>query len=168
VPLLYTLSMNVAIVFIVVIVVLFLLAFFTRRRFGVLGLALAAGSMLSELWAAQLTPVVRDAGLVVQSPPLLTLVSVVLVLLPAVLLLFSGPSYRDMPMRVIGAFLFAALAFALLIEPLGSGLVLQDEGRTVYEFFDTNRVYIVTIGLVLALVDLLSVHTRRPSRHDKH
>jgi hypothetical protein len=161
--------MNVAIVFIVVIVVLFALAFITKRKFGVLGLALAAGSMLSELWAAQLTPVVRDAGIIVQSPPLLTLVSVVLVLLPALLLLFSGPSYHEMPMRVIGAFLFAALAFALLIEPLGSALVLQGQGRTVYEFFDTNRVYIVTAGLIIAIVDLLGTHTsrgfRKPAKH---
>lgn len=160
--------MNVAIVFAVVLLILFILAFLTKRRFGVLGLALAAGSMLSELWAAKLTPLVHDAGLVVQSPPLLTLVSVVLVLLPALLLLFSGPSYRDMPKRIIGAFLFAALAFALLIQPLGSGMVLQGEGRVVYEFFDTNRVYIVTAGLIIALLDLLSVHTGKALKRDKH
>lgn len=160
--------MNVAIVFVVVLVLLFLLAYFTRRRFGVLGLALAAGSMLSELWAAQLTPLVREAGLVVQNPPLITLVSVVLVLLPAVFLLFSGPSYRDVPKRVIGAFLFAALAFALLIEPLGSALVLQDEGRMVYQFFNENRVYIVTAGLIIAVLDLLATHTSRPSKSSKH
>jgi hypothetical protein len=163
--------MSVAIVFIVVIIALFALAYLTKRRFGVLGLALAAGSMLSELWAAKLTPLVREAGIIVVSPPLITVVSVVLVLLPALLLLFSGPSYRDMPKRVIGALLFAALAFALLIEPLGSALVLQGEGRTVYEFFDTNRVYIVTAGLIIALLiallDLLSVHTGKASKPDK-
>lgn len=160
--------MNVAVVFIVVIVLLFALAYFTKRRFGVLGLALAAGSMLSELWAGQLTPVVRDAGLVVQSPPLITLVSVVLVLLPAVFLLFSGPSYHDTFKRVVGALLFAALAFALLIEPLGSALVLQDEGRLIYEFFDDNRVYIVTVGLIIAVLDLLGAHTAKPSKSAKH
>jgi hypothetical protein len=160
--------MNVAIVFIIVLVLLFGLAFFTKRRFGVLGLALAAGSMLSELWAAQLTPLVRNAGLVVQNPPLITIVSIALVLLPAVVLLFSGPSYQDMPKRVMGAFLFAALAFALLVEPIGSALVLRAEGRTIYEFFDTNRVYIVTVGLVFAVIDLLGTHTTRAHKSDKH
>lgn len=160
--------MNVAIVFGVVLLLLFGLAFFTKRRFGVLGLALAAGSMLSELWAAQLTPVVRDAGLIVQNPPLITIVSVVLVLLPAVFLLFSGPSYHTMSKRVIGAFLFAALAFALLIEPLGSALVLQAEGRTIYEFLNDNRVYIVTVGLILAVFDLLGTHTARAPKPAKH
>lgn len=160
--------MNVAIVFFIVIAILFGLAYLTKRRFGVLGLALAAGSMLSELWAAQLTPLVRDAGLVVQNPPLITVVSVVLVLLPAVVLLFSGPSYHETGKRVIGALLFASLAFALLIEPLGSALVLQNEGRTVYEFFSTNQVYIVTVGLIIAVLDLLSTHTSRAHKHSKH
>ena len=160
--------MNVAIVFVIVLVLLFAMAYFTKRRFGVLGLALAAGSMLSGLWAAQLTPFVRDAGLVVQNPPLITVVSVVLVLLPALFLLFSGPTYHDTPKRFIGALLFAALAFALLIEPLGSALVLQDEGRAVYEFFSSNRVYIVTLGLILAILDLLGVHTSRAHKPSKH
>lgn len=160
--------MNVAIVFFVVISLLFALAYVTKRRFGVLGLALAAGSMISELWAAQLTPLVRDVGLVVQNPPLITVVSVTLVLLPAIVLLFSGPSYHDTSKRIIGALLFASLAFALLIEPLGSALVLQNEGRAVYEFFSSNQVYIVTIGLVIAIFDLLSTHTSKAHKPSKH
>lgn len=160
--------MNVAIVFIVVILILFGLAYVTKRRFGVLGLALAAGSMLSELWAAKLTPLVRDAGLDVQNPPLIMLVSVALVLLPAIFLLFSGPSYQGPARRLFGAFLFAALAFALLIEPLGSALVLQGDGRMIYQFFVDNRVYIVTVGLIFAVLDLLGAHSARAPKHDKH
>ena len=56
--------MNVVIVVSIILVALFALAFFTKRRFGVLGLALAAGAMLSELWAAELTPFVQKAGFV--------------------------------------------------------------------------------------------------------
>jgi len=160
--------MNVAIVFIVVIALLFALAYVTKRRFGVLGLALAAGSMLSGLWADKLTPLVREAGLVVDNPPLITIVSVALVLLPAVVLLFSGPSYRDVPRRIIGALLFACLAFALLIEPLGSALVLQGQGKMVYDFFVQNQVYIVTVGLIIAILDLLSTHTSRAHKESKH
>ena len=50
--------MNVALVFAVILIALFGLAFLTKRRFGVLGLALAAGAMLSSLWAESLTPVI--------------------------------------------------------------------------------------------------------------
>ncbi len=160
--------MNVAIVFVVVLLLLFGLAFATKRRFGVLGLALAAGAMLSSLWAETLTPVIAQAGVVVERPPLLTVVSVVLVLLPAILLLFSGPSYKELPMRLTGAFCFAALAFALVIEPLGSALVLQGEGKRVYNFFETYQVYIVTAGLILALIDILATRTSKHHRSSKH
>lgn len=160
--------MNVALVFVIVLVVLFVLAFLTKRRFGVLGLALAAGAMLSSLWAAKLTPIIAQTGFSVDRPPLITLVSVALVLLPAVLLLFSGPSYRDMPMRLVGAFCFAALALALLIEPLESALVLTGDSKTVYDFLLTNRVYIVTGGLILALIDLLMTHTPGRRKLAKH
>lgn len=157
--------MNVALVFIVTLSILFVLAFVTKRRFGVLGLALAAGSMLSELWSSTLTPLVEETGVQVDVPPLITLVSVSLVLLPAVVLLFGGPSYKETTQRLVGAGLFAALAFALLVEPLGSALVLQGFGRDLYEFFYEYRVYIVTVGLVLALLDILAT---RGSKHHKH
>ena len=163
--------MNVALVFFVVLVLLFILAFATKRRFGVLGLALAAGALLSSLWADKLTPLVeQQTGIIVQQPPTQTVVAIALVLLPAVILLFSGPSYKDMPMRFVGALCFAALAVALLVEPLGSALVLQGQSKQVYEFFADNRVYIVTIGLILALVDLLLTHTthRRHYNTSKH
>ena len=129
------------------LLLLFGLAYLTKRRFGVLGLALAAGSMLSGLWAETLTPIVAGAGIQVDVPPLITIVSVALVLLPAVLLLFSGPSYHERCLRLGGAALFALLAFALLIEPLGSALVLQDQGKVIYDFVAENQVYIVTAGL---------------------
>lgn len=151
--------MNIALILVVTVIVLFVLAFVTKRRFGVLGLALAAGAMLSNLWAASLTPLVAQTGVVVEQPPLETLVAAVLVLLPAVLLLFSGPSYHDLPLRLIGAGCFALLAAVFLIEPIGSALVLVDQNKQVYDWLLHNRVYIVTAGLVFAIIDLLSVHT---------
>lgn len=160
--------MDVAIVFIIVIALLFIVAFLTKRRFGVLGLALAAGSMLSGLWAETLTPLIAETGVQVDTPPLITLVSVLLVLLPAVILLFGGPTYKEITQRLIGAGLFAALAFALLIEPLGSALVLQGFGRDLYEFFYQYRVYIVTIGLVIALLDILVTRTSKHHKRSSH
>lgn len=158
--------MNVALVFVVVLIVLFALAFLTKRRFGVLGLALAAGAMLSDLWAEKLTPLVQDMGIEIVAPPMATIVAVVLVLLPAVLLLTSGPTYQRWGEQWIGATLFALLAVALLVEPLGSGLVLQGDSREVYAWLHDNRVYIVTFGLVAALIDLLFART--PKHRAKH
>lgn len=160
--------MNVALVFTVILAILFSLAFLTRRRFGVLGLALAAGAMISSLWAETVTPIIENAGVSVNVPPMITLVSVGLVLLPALVLLFSGPSYKSLLPRLLGAFLFAALALALLVEPLESALVLQGQSKDVYDFFIANRVYIVTIGLIIALGDILFTRTSRHHKSAKH
>lgn len=156
--------MNVVIIFLIVVVALFVVAFATKRRFGVLGLALAAGAMLSSLWSEKLTPLVEQTGVVsIVLPPLESLVAAALVLLPAVLLFFSGPTYKNIGHRVMGSFAFAILALALLLEPLGSALVLQDIGKQIYDFFVENRVYIVTVGLVFALFDILA--TKTPKHH---
>ena len=158
--------MDVALVFGILLVILFVLAFITKRRFGVLGLALAAGAMLSSLWADKLTPVIEQAGVVVERPPL---VAVSLVLLPAIVLFVSGPVYRELPMRLAGALMFAALAVALLVEPLGSAMYVTGDSKKVYDFFVENQVYIVTFGLIAAVVDILFTRMPRHSgRHAKH
>ncbi len=161
--------MDIAVLFAVILGVLFVVAYLTKRRFGVLALALAAGALLSDLWAEKLTPLIQDAGVVVERPPMVTLVAAGIVLLPAVVLFASGPVYRKPQERLIGAFLFALLAVALLVEPLGSGLLLSGESKTVYDVIAENRVYIVTAGLVIGVVDIL--FTRMPKyggRHAKH
>lgn len=147
--------MNVAIVVGIILVVLFLVAYVTKRRFGVLGLALTAGAMLSQLWAKDVTPYVRDAGLVLVAPPLETVVAAVLVLLPAVVLLFSGPKYEKGTLRIVGAAAFAVLASAFLLVPLGDALVMPADSQQVFDFLVTHRVWIVTAGIVFAVVDLL-------------
>lgn len=156
--------MNVAVIYGITLVFLFGLAYLTKRRFGVLGLALAAGAMLSDLWAQKLTPLVASAGFQTNVPPLTTVVAVVLVLLPALLLLASGPTYKGKIERLIGAGLFAALAVALLIEPLGSALILEGDSLRIYNIFINNQVWIVTGGLTIAVIDLLFART---SKHRK-
>lgn len=160
--------MNVLMVFGAALLILFILAYLTKRRFGVLGLALAAGSMMSDLWAQTLTPIVAEVGVKVSVPPLITLVSIILVLLPAVVLLFGGPSYKHTGERLIGAALFAALAFALLVEPLGSALSLDGSSLELYKFFYDYRVYIITAGLIVALVDILFTRTSKHHKRSTH
>lgn len=153
--------MNVAIVVAIILVALFLVAYVTKRRFGVLGLALTAGAMLSQLWAKDATPYVREAGLVLVSPPLETVVAAVLVLLPAIILLFSGPKYDKGTLRIVGAAAFAVLASAFLLVPLGNALVMPADSQQVFDFLVTYRVWIVTAGIGFAVVDLLLATNRR-------
>ena len=153
------------VIFLIVIALLFAVVFFTKRRFGVLGLALAAGAMLSTLWVGDLTPIIANAGIQIIKPPLSSVVSAALILLPALLLLSSGPTYKSTIQRVVGSLAFAVLAIALLLEPLGSALVMDTTGKPVYEFFVRYRAVVVTAGLIFAVVDLL--FTKTPHRHHK-
>ena len=156
--------MSFLIIFLIVIGLLFALAFFTKRRFGVLGLALAAGAMLSTLWVGDLTPIIASAGFVLVKPPLESVVSAVLILAPAVLLLFSGPTYKTMRQRVIGAAAFAMLSTALLLQPLGSALVIDITAKPVYDFFTQYSAVIITAALVYAMLDLLVTKSPRASK----
>jgi len=154
-------AVSFLVIFLIVIGLLFATSFFTKRRFGVLGLALAAGAMLSSLWVGNLTPIIAEAGIIIVKPPLDSLVSAGLILAPALLLLSSGPTYKTMRQRIVGAAAFAVLATSLLLEPLGSALVIDSVGKPVYDFFIKYHAVIVTAALILALLDLLVTKTPR-------
>lgn len=151
--------MSFVIIFLVVIAALFAFAYITKRRFGILGLALATGAMMGELWVGNLTPIIASAGIVLVEPPLESVVSAGLILLPAILLLFSGPVYKGKIQRIIGAVAFAVLAVTLLLPSLGSALVVDDTAKPVYDFFIQYRPTIITIALIYALADLLITKT---------
>lgn len=161
--------MSFVAILLIVIAALFTIAFFTRRRFGVLGLALAAGATLSAMWVGDLTPIIAKAGIIIVQPPLSSVVAVALTLLPAVLLLSSGPVYRSMLQRVVGSSMFAVLAIAFLLPALGSALVIDGVGQSVYAFFVHYHTYIITAGLMVAVIDvLISKTSKRHKEHDKH
>lgn len=147
--------MSFLIVFVVIAVALFFLSYLTKRRFGVPGLALAAGAILSTLWVGNLTPIIAGVGVEMVQPPLESVVSAGLILLPAVLLLFSGQAVKSKPQRVIGSLAFTVLAIAFLLVPLGSALVIDDSTRPVYEALMQYRAVIITAALVYAICDLL-------------
>ncbi len=158
-------TMSFLVVFLIIIAALFATAFFTKRRFGVLGLALAAGAMLSTLWVGDLTPIIASAGFVLIKPPLESVVAAALILFPATILLVSGPTYSTMSQRVVGASVFAILATALLLQPMGSALVIDGVGKTIYDLFVEYRSVIISICLMLAVFDLLIAKTPKAPKH---
>lgn len=156
--------MNIVIILTVIIGLLFALTYFTKRRFGVLGLALCAGFLISEMWTGDVTPFIRGAGFELFTPPLASVVAACLVLLPAVVLLMNGPTYHRKTQRLLGAGMFALLATALLLGILGDALTLDETGQTVYNILDHNRSLIITAGIAYALYDVLILRTPKHSR----
>ena len=148
--------------------VLFLAAFLTKRRVGMLGLALASGSLLAGLWVGSLTPLVAQAGIEIVRPPLSSLVATALIVLPVVLLFFHSSSVKGVLWRIVHASVFAVLAIGFLLEPMSAALVVDEQGKPIYEFLTQHRTIIITGGIVISILDLMlgrKRHHEKPAHH---
>ena len=76
------------------------------------------------------------------------------VLLPAILLLFHGYSYKGVVGRIVGALLFTVLALVFLVEPLSYALPLDGTGGLVYSTIRQYKDIIISTGVILAVIDL--------------
>ena len=160
--------MEVIIICIIIAIVLFIGAFITKRRFGLLGLALAAGSLLSGIWGYDIVLMTNGFGL--PNAPLSTaIVTSVIVILPAFVLLFHGYSYKNYIARVFGALMFTVLALAFLIDPLGHILMPVGFGADVYNWLVNYKTLIIGAGLILAIIDLfLTKPAHSSDKKSKH
>lgn len=142
------------IVFAVLAIVLFLGAFISKRRFGLLGLALTAGATLSTIWSYDAGLVVSSTGLVPEGVITQAVTQSLVVLLPAIILLFHGYTHKNRISRTIGSLLFTVLALAFLVEPIGYALPLEGTGAQVYDLLKSYKDVIISVGVILAVVDL--------------
>ncbi|MBC7564931.1 hypothetical protein H7100_01720 [Candidatus Saccharibacteria bacterium] len=138
-----------------VILALFVGAFFSKRRFGVLGLGLAAGAIISPIWSDNAGFVISSTGLVSECPLVNAIAVSLLILVPAVLFMFHGYSYAHIVGRVFGSLLFTVLAAAFLIEPISAVIVLTGPIGMVYQWLVTNHELIISIGVAFAVADFL-------------
>jgi hypothetical protein len=161
--------MNGIIVCFVVAAGIFVAAFITKRRFGFLGLALAAGSILSGIWGYDIG---LEASAFGAPSGLMTtaIVSCLIILFPAGILLFHGDKYKSLIGRLIGASLFTLLAVAFLIDPLSRAITPQGFGSEFFNWLVNNRNTVIGAGLVAAIVDLfLTKSAHFPIKyHKKH
>jgi hypothetical protein len=144
---------------------LFLMPFAANRRFGVLGLGLAAGSLLSTNWTGTVTPFIEQQGVVLVAPPLAIVVATALVLLPPTVLLLGGPSYAKMWQRIVGSLAFAVLGLAFLVDHLSLMLQLDSFGQVLINTVATYDSLIIVVGIIAALGDMLL--TGKHSRKNK-
>jgi hypothetical protein len=157
--------MMAIIILAVVALVLFAGAFISKRRFGLLGLALTAGATISTIWEYDAGLLISSTGLVPNGPITQAATLSLIVLLPAILLLFHGYTYKNIFARLFGSILFAVLALAFLVEPLGYTLPLEGIGADVYNQLRTYKDVIISAGVVIAVIDLF--FTKRPKASEK-
>ena len=146
--------MIVPAVFIGLALILFIGAFLSKRRFGLLGLALTAGATLSTIWSDSAGLIISMTGLVPVGPLTNALALSIVVLLPAIVLLFHGYKYKSVFSRVIGSLLFTILAVAFLLEPIGFALPLEGTSAYLYHQAISYKDLVISAGVILAVVDL--------------
>lgn len=143
----------------IILIALFVLAFITGRRFGLLGLGIAAGTLL----AGQTMVGLEDLFMVFKqylggiSPA--QAATILLVLAPSLVLMLSGPKYHSFKSRLLGAILYTAMAgFAILPFVLSSLDIPSEVKNTITTF----HVSALAIGIVVAVADnLVTSHRRR-------
>ena len=151
-------------VYIIIAVISFTVVFITKKRFGLLGLTLAAGSMMSVAWTGYAERLVSYVG-IIGSPMVSTTIALAIVLAPSIVLLLHGHTNKTLIGRIVSATLFSVLATVLLIEPMSRVFIPQSVGVDIYNLVLNNRSLIISICLTVAVIDLF--FTKPASTHEK-
>jgi len=148
---------------IAIALVLFGLAFVTKRRFGVLGLGLAAGAVLAQSWSSDLARVLTAQHVPVDPLSAPAAATIVLTMVPALLLLIAGPKYTVRRYAFMGALLFAILGTSLLLGPLTTALPIMDGGvKPAFDLMAEWQNLLIASGIALAIVDMLHANSSKP------
>ena len=155
---------------IVLALLLFGIAYVTKRRFGVLGLGLVAGLVLSREISKETAEVLKYLDFPIGSLTFPIVASVLLILAPALLMLISGPKYTDKRLAIGGSVAFALFAVILLLGPISISLVMSD--RSLQPLLSTmaqKSPMLISIGVVLAVVDTMYAQGIKPlGKKGKH
>ena len=144
----------------IVTVILFLLAFVSKRRFGLMGLSLAAGSVLSGVWVIYAGDILSFFG-TERSSSLESAIGVGLILLPAFVTLFHGYSYFSLYGRLLGALAFAVVGVSFLSQPLTQAFINTGQASEFVAIFSNYKDVIIGVGLIIAVIDLFLSNPRK-------
>lgn len=158
---------SVVVLFLAIIIAVALVAFLSARRFGVLSLGLAAGSVLAGLWSSWLADWLSSMDWQISWLPVGVLSTIIVLLSPLVILLISGPKYHRQVERIVSALAVGLLTAAFLIQPLGKFMKLDGDALVVYQWLASVWQYVVSVGLVLGVMDLFIMNTKKPAKNDK-
>ena len=154
--------MSVIVIFLVS-VVLFLLAFVTKRHYGILGLGLTAGMVLSEQIATETAALLRYLDFPTDPLSPLNAARVFLILAPSLLLMLAGPKYTDKKHVIIGSVLYALFGTFLLLAPLVASFPATDTSTQQYlAQIAYNSSLITALAVAVAVFDLMKLHRKKP------
>ena len=155
-------------ILIVVFFCLFAIAFLSKRRFGTLGLGLAAGALLAKESASDVAVYLQQYDVSLLDFSTVAIASMLLILYPPFILLVSGPSYASKKTAAIGALAFALMGTMLLVGPLSTSFPIPDSNvREVFNFTAQYESTLVAVSVVLAVIDSWLTHNFKPLSHKK-
>lgn len=146
--------------------VLFLVTWTSRRSMGVPTIALAAGALMADLWTNSLTPFVAQTGIVIVSPPLASIVSIALTLLPALLVMFRSHKVSSHYRSIVGSLVFAILGAMLTYGAFSNAVVLDDASKQYVLEIVKYQNAVITACILLAVIEVLFY--RKPHEHKAH
>ncbi len=145
--------------------ILFLVAYFSKRRFGILALGLCAGALLSQYFTSSAAALIESQGVQLIAPPLGTVVGVGLTMLPVLFLLTSGPEYAQKKSRVFGGLLFSVLGILFMV-PVLRATVANDAIVEKFFMLVTNYGGVVTAALIIwAVLDTMFATSKKSGGH---
>lgn len=160
--------MTLVIIFVIALA-LFALAFLSKRRFGTLGLGLAAGALLATQLTRDVSILIENNRLPVEPLTSTAAASVGLILLPPLVLLLSGPTYKSKKSAIIGAVAFALMGTMLLLGPLTTALpALEPVVWATLEFIADYQSLLIAAAVVGAVLDSWLTHNVAPKHKSKH
>jgi hypothetical protein len=148
--------MNITLI--IIALILFVIIYTTKRRYGLLALAVVAGSIISASWSTYVTAVLQLQGVKLLSPPLNAVVATLLIVLPATLLLFVGPKYKKKWQRAVGSLLFAVFGTLLIVIALAREVPDLMADNQIGTIAIQNYPIIIVVGVVLAIGDTILAH----------
>jgi hypothetical protein len=132
------------------LVVLFLLAFLSRRRFGHLGLALAAGVLLSSQTYDFIDMFFQTFKEYLGGITPSQATAILLCLAPSLILMLSGRRYHSTKMRIIGALMYTVMAGFAILPFVLSSVDFPDDVKNI---ISTSHTAAITVGIVVAVAD---------------
>lgn len=148
-------------------ITLFLLALMSRRRFGTLGFALAAGSLLASTMTRDFSNFLADFDIETGSIPYVTAARILLILAPPLLLLLSGPSYPSRKSALFGSLCFTLLGTLLLLGPISEIVPYDDRARQLLSLISPYTNLALALLVALAIVDTWLIHTTKALKPEK-
>lgn len=158
------------VILVVVALSLFGLAFFTRRRFGVLGLGLAAGLVLSNEATKTVADFLQYFDFPVEPFSTTSAAKTLLIVAPALALLVAGPKYSEQKIAILGSLMFAVFGTVLLLAPLSMTFPTADGAfQPIISQIALNTSSITAVAVILAVADMMHAQSMRPfGKKSKH